>query len=345
MVVTRTRIAPLTPARIADDPAARAELTRRGVLMGAMAAGLLTLLPHAEAGAQATPSASPTTSFPKTIRHEMGETVIPTKPTRIVAASDFNDLDYLLALGVEPVLFGFTNAWDSGSMPWQTVTADLPSFDATGDLDLEAIAGASPDLIVATPTILDAYPTLSEIAPTVVLGWNTAWRDGIRLIASALGLESVAETRIAEADAQLAEVKAQLAPIADRTLMVAFTYADTFYIWGDEPSGSKLFKELGLNFIGGEEPSLTSASLEQVNLVAEAEILLSVASDPAGIAEQEASPLFQSLPAVKNGGYGVLTVIQGRAISDSLSPISIPWIMPQFVELMLALAAGEGKRL
>ena len=34
------------------------------------------------------------------------------------------------------------------------------------------------------------------------------------------------------------------------------------------------------------------------------EILLSVDSDPAGIALQEASPLFQTLPAVKRGGYG-----------------------------------------
>lgn len=274
----------------------------------------------------------------------MGETVIPAKPLRVVATSDFMDLDYLLTLGVEPVLFGFTNAWESGSMPWQK-TASLTSFDAATELDLEAIVSAKPDVIVATPIIQEAYPVLSDIAPTVVFGWDTDWREGIQTMATVLGLEAVAEERIAEADILIAAAREQLKPVAAKSLMVAFEYKETFYIWGLETAGSRLYRELGLNFVGGSEPSLLAASLEQVNLVTEAEILLSVASDPEGIAVQEASPLFQGLPAVQNGGYDVLTVIQARALGDGLSPISLPWVMPQFVELMLRLGEGGGKML
>lgn len=320
-------------------------LTRRKAISRSAGVAFLAAMPGGLRAADATPSASPAGTFPRTVSHEMGETVIPAKPVRIVAASDFMDLDYLLVLGVEPVLYGFTNAWDSGSMPWQTAATDLPSFDANADLDLEAIAAARPDLIVATPMIQDAYPTLSDIAPTVVFGWDTDWRVGLRLMATALGLETVAEARIAEADALIADARTQLAPVAAKPMMVAFEYGETFYIWGDEPAGAKFFRELGLNFVGGSEPSLLAASLEQVKLVAGAEILLSVASDPEGIAVQEASPLFRSLPAVQNGGYEVLTVIQARALGDGLSPLSLPWVMPQFVELMLRLGEGGGKTL
>ncbi|MGC4108126.1 MAG: ABC transporter substrate-binding protein [Thermomicrobiales bacterium] len=319
-------------------------LTRRRAIAYGAAAALLASVPGGVRGADATPSASPVGAYPRTIIHEMGETVIPAQPVRIVAASDFMDLDYLLTLGVEPVLYGFTNAWDSGSMPWQA-TADLPSFDAASELDLEAIAAAKPDLIVATPMIQDAYPVLSDIAPTVVFGWDTDWRVGIQLMATALGLESVAEQQIAAADEVIGAAREQLAPVAGKSMMVAFEYGETFYIWGSETAGSKLFVELGLNFVGGSEPSLLAASLEQVNLVADAEILLSVASDPEGIAVQEASPLFQNLPAVQNGGYDVLTVIQARALGDGLSPLSLPWVIPQFVELMLRLGDGGGRTL
>ncbi|HWK80221.1 MAG TPA: hypothetical protein VNP95_05620, partial [Thermomicrobiales bacterium] len=125
-------------------------LTRRKAISYGAAAALLATVPGGARAADATPSASPVGAYPRTIVHEMGETVIPAQPVRIVATSDFMDLDYLLTLGVDPVLYGFTNAWESGSMPWQE-TAGLPSFDAATDLDLEAIVAAKPDLIVATP--------------------------------------------------------------------------------------------------------------------------------------------------------------------------------------------------
>ena len=154
----------------------------------------------------------------------LGETTIPARPERIVAGTDFVDLDYLLTLGIDPVLFGFSNAWESGAMPWQSAAADLPTFDASADLDLEAIAAAHPDLILTMP------------------------------------------------------------------MMVGFQYGDAFYIWGEESGGGAIFQELGLDFIGGADPVLQQTSLEQVSLLAPAEILLSVDSDPAGIALQEASP-------------------------------------------------------
>jgi iron complex transport system substrate-binding protein len=320
-------------------------ISRRRMLAagsGIVLAGLCARRANAAAG---TPVSSPAADFPRTIAHAMGETIVPARPERVACTGDFIDLDFLLALDIEPVLYGFTNAWSSGAMPWQTAAADLPSFDAAGELDLEAIVIAHPDLIVAMPSDGAGYERLSEIAPTIVLGWDTEWRSGLRTVADALGLEHVADARIATAESLIAEGRRTLEPISTKRLMVGFQYGDTFYIWGDQTPAAKLFIELGLNVVGGPEPILTATSLEQVILLEDAEILLSVASDPEGIAMQEASPLFRSLPAVQNGGYEVLTVVQARALGDGLSPISMPWVMPRFIELMTRVAGGGGKRL
>ncbi|MFT4038814.1 MAG: ABC transporter substrate-binding protein [Thermomicrobiales bacterium] len=321
----------------------RGRLTRRRAMLSlaGFGAGILTA-PRA-ARAQSTPAAA---IWPVTITHAMGETTIPERPERIVAAGDFVDLDYLLTLGLEPVLYGFTNAWESGAMPWQGAAADIPTFDATADLDLEAIAAARPDLIVTMPMYVDDwYDTLNAIAPTVVIDWDDPWRDALRMLARVTGENERAEAEIARADELIAHAASQLTDAEGMPLMVGFQYGDSFYIWGAEGSGPKLFQDLGLEFVGGEDPVLTQASPEQVALLNPAELLLSVDSDPAAITLQEASPLFQALPAVKRGGYGVLSVQQSRAMADGASPLSLEWALPGFVELIQHLAAGEGKRL
>ncbi|CAN5679999.1 iron-siderophore ABC transporter substrate-binding protein [soil metagenome] len=326
-------------------PESNMTVTRRKLIIGGAALGMSALLPQKSSASQDQAGASPVAGFPRTLAHFLGETTIPSPPARVVSVSDFVDLDYPLALGVKPVLYGFTNAWNGGTMPWQTDAIDLPMVDKPGEPDLEAIAAAKPDLIFGMETIEPAYEHLSAIAPTIAFRRGAPWRDGLRLAASALGLESLAEERIAETDSLLAATKETLAPIAGKQLMVGVTNLGIFYVWGDQTSAASVFKDLGLNFVGGTEPSLTPLSLEQVNVLESADIILSVNADPIGIETQEASPLFQSLPAVQNGGYDVLSVVQGRALGDGPSPLSLPWILPQFVEVMQRLARGEGKQL
>lgn len=319
--------------------------TRRGMLRGSLATALL--FAHGQR-VHATPVAGTPVgdAFPVTLAHAAGEATIPARPQRVVAASDFIDLDYLLSLHVQPVLYGFSNAWESGVMPWQSAAEGVPTFDASGDPDFEAIAAAQPDLIVTMPLYVEnGYDILSEIAPTIVLDWSTLWRDGLRLVARAVGRSPEAEASIRETERLIAAVKQQLEPISNKRLMVGFEYFDSFFIWGTEGGGPQFFRELGLNVLGGPDPILAEISLEQLDLLKPAEILLSVASDPAGIAAQEENPLFRALPAVQEGGYGVLSVIEARAVSDGLSPISIAWGLPTFVKLLETLAAGKGKRL
>lgn len=289
--------------------------------------------------------ASPVAEFPRTITHVLGETVVPAAPRRVVSVSDFNDLDYVGVLGVAPVLYGFTNAWDSGNMPWQAFAKDVPFYDASVEFDLERITAAQPDLIVGMAYVEEVYDKLSQIAPTIVLGWDTPPDEGLRMVGSALGRDAEAETQISLIDTMLAEAREQLAPAAGKTVRVGFQYGDTFYVWGPEALGSQTLARLGLTFLGGDDPVLAASSLERVNELGDADMLISMNSDPAAIAVQEESPLFQSLPVVKNGGYGVLSVIEGRAIGDGLSPLSLEWVLPQLIEFLTKLANGEGKQL
>lgn len=323
-------------------------VSRRRAVHGLVGASLGLIAGPRVTLAQATPPAATAASgaFPVTLTHAQGETTIPARPVRIVTTTDFADLDFLLTLGVAPVLYGFSNSWESGAMPWQPGTEDLPHIDFTGELDFEAIVAAQPDLITTTPQYVENwYERLSEIAPTIALDWDTPWRDGLRLVASAVGEQARAEQEIAATEALMAAAKAELAPAAGLPLMVGFQYDDVAYIWGSESPGGRFFQDLGLNFVGGDEPSVQQISLEQLSLLTPADILLSVASDPPAIASQEANPLFLTLPAVKRRGYGVLSVLQSRAIADEINPLSIAWVLPDLVALVLQLAAGEGPKL
>ena len=326
-------------------------ITRRHAMQGVTGVSLGLFVRPRSSSAQATPeSATPTSSgFPVTLTHVEGETTIPARPERIVTTTDFADLDFLLTLGVDPVLYGFTNSWESGPLPWQADAADLPHIDWDGELDFEAIVAAQPDLIVTTPQYVDNwYARLSEIAPTVVLDWNTPWRDGLRLVARAVGEEARAGQEIAATEKLLAAAREQVKSAAGMPLMVGFQYDDVAYIWGPESTGAIFFQDLGLDFVGladAEDPTVQQISLELFSLMAPAEILLSVASDPPAIESQEQNPLFLTLPAVKRGGYGVLSILQSRAIADEINPRSIAWVLPDIVTLINQVAAGEGKKL
>jgi iron complex transport system substrate-binding protein len=306
------------------------------------------LLAGARTGlAQATPpDATPLNGgFPVTITHIAGETTIPALPERIVAATDFLDLDTLLTLSIAPMTFGKVDPL-SDLLPWQGAATGIPTYEAATEIDLEAIAAANPDLIVTMPRYFDNwFETLSAIAPTIVIDWEDPWRDALGMVGLATGRGERANQETARADALIEQAREDLAPAARMPLMVGFMYATEFWIWGEDMSAGQLFRELGLDVRGGEDPVMTVTSLEQLSLLNPAEILLSVLTDPAAIELQEASPLFQSLPAVRRGGYGLLTVEQTSALADSVSPLSLEWALPDFVALILELAAGEGKQL
>ncbi|WP_308125234.1 ABC transporter substrate-binding protein [Rhodococcus sp. MH15] len=318
------------------------QLSRRGFFgVGALAAAAIL------AGCSTTSDASDAGEQREVI-NALGTTTISGKPERIVVASDFTDLEFLLSLGVHPVAYGNTGSWDRGSLPWQSTAgiADLESFGTTGEINPEIIARYSPDLIIGMKTYLEpAAERLSQIAPVIALDWTTSWRDGVAMVGQAAFVDEAAAAAIARTDALISDTAASLNGLGGKTIMIGSMYGDQLYVQGDASAPGVLLRELGLDYRGYNAEQMTALSMEQAEVLAPADILLSLASDQEATTRLENFAVFQNLPAVKARSYAPVELLLSNAFVDNFGPLSAPYALPQLAGVLTGLAAGQGKQL
>ncbi|MDF2705612.1 MAG: transporter substrate-binding protein [Nonomuraea muscovyensis] len=188
-------------------------------LVGAMA--LLAGLAACGSTDSGTPAAGQATADQggqpfRTIKHAMGETVIPTQPKRVVAL-DQSFVDAVLTL--ETPVVGYTT--------YRSIEDKLPDYLGTvaaehgkeatpvGTLEepsLEKIAALKPDLIVSAKVRHEAlYDKLAKIAPTVFSETTGAiWKENLRLVGQSLGKEDLADTRLKEFEDRAAKIGAAI---------------------------------------------------------------------------------------------------------------------------------------
>ena len=107
-------------------------------------------------------------------RHVHGSTEVTAAP-RAVAALGPGDADAVLSLGVQPVAMTAPN----GQLPGWEQSAVTGEPSVLSAIDTNAVAAASPDIIIATGDIDDAtFRKLAEIAPTVTRPVDKATRAG-----------------------------------------------------------------------------------------------------------------------------------------------------------------------
>ena len=161
----------------------------------ALAGAALTACSNAATASAENPNytTEPSDSFPVTIEHEYGETIIPSEPQRIVVVG-LTEQDILLELGVTPIA---TTEWYGEQpyavWPWATDLlgdAEPTVLTTTDGFEYEKIASLRPDLIIGTNAGMteENYGKLAEIAPTVTneegAGLYFAdWRDQTRMVA------------------------------------------------------------------------------------------------------------------------------------------------------------------
>ena len=140
------------------------ETTIRARVMRGLAAAMLCMV--------ASLALADPTSFPMTVEHSLGETVIPERPQR-VAVLDMNELDFLDQLGV-PV----------AGAPKDFVPHFLSRYKTDGDVmdlgfivkpNLEKLYALHPDLVLMTALQADRYKEISEFAPVVL--FDVDYRD------------------------------------------------------------------------------------------------------------------------------------------------------------------------
>ncbi|WP_167957842.1 iron-siderophore ABC transporter substrate-binding protein [Anaerosporobacter faecicola] len=295
------------------------------------------------------------TTYPMTIEHAFGETVLEKEPERIVTIA-WGNQDVPLALGVVPVgmskaNYGVTD--DSGLLPWTAeklteLGVESPVlFDDTDSLDFEAISDAKPDVILAAYSGItqEDYDLLSQIAPVVAYqtnAWQTKWREQIQLDAKGMGKEEEGNALVASLDELIAEKASAYTQLEGKT--AAFFYfnpADLgkFYIYLPTDPRAAYLTDLGLAFpesvykIAESSDSFSvELSAENLDLLSDVDVMV-VYGDQTLLEAMQADPLVGTVPAVKNGA--VALVEDGTALAASCTPSALS--IPSTIDTYLAL--------
>ncbi|QQM43654.1 ABC transporter substrate-binding protein [Streptomyces liliifuscus] len=161
--------------------------------------------------------------FPRTIEHAMGETELKARPERVVVL-DVGELDNVVSLGVKPV--GWAPTEGSAGIPsYLKKDAGSPKDVGTiNALNLEAIAGLKPDLILGSELrAAKLYPQLSKIAPTVFsIRPGFTWKENYLLNAAALDRTAEARTQLAAYEKKAKALGDELGPDKPTVTMLRY---------------------------------------------------------------------------------------------------------------------------
>lgn len=290
------------------------------------------------------------------IEHALGTTEIPENPERIATVNWANH-EVPLALGVVPVGMAAANFGDddgNGLLPWveerlDELGGETPVlFDETDGIDFEAVADTDPDVILASYSGLtqEDYDTLSEIAPTVAYpeaAWSTSWRDVIRYNAKGMGMEQEGDELVADLESEIQKTAAAHPALEGKTAMFV-THVDTsdlstvnFYTSND--TRAAFFEDLGL-----ETPAAVaeaseagefsgSVSAEQVDVFDDVDLIVTY-GDQELVDTLQADPLLSQMPAIKNNAIVFLDGEGPLGTAANPTPLSISWVLEDYVSLM-----------
>lgn len=309
-------------------------------------------------------AATAAVTYPITVDHAYGQTVIESQPERIATVAWANH-EVPLALGIVPV--GMSKAtWgdddEDGVLPWvedrlAELGADTPVlFDETDGIDAEAVADTQPDVILASYSGItqEEYDTLSKIAPVVAypdIAWGTSVQDMILVNSLAMGRPAEGEQLVADLEAQVAAALSEHPELADQRIMFSYIDpADTsqigFYTTHDTRPG--FLMELGMpvpqvvtDMSAETDAFYTTISAEQADLLDDVDILVTYGEGYDETLESlRSDALLATIPAIERGSIVVLENSTPLAASANPSPLSIGWGIDDYFALIAAAAAA-----
>ncbi|MFN3320397.1 MAG: iron-siderophore ABC transporter substrate-binding protein [Allorhizobium sp.] len=304
-------------------------------------------------------SAEDKPAFPVEITHAFGTTVISEKPVRVATVAWANH-EVPLALGIVPVGMAAANFGDDdgdGILPWvaerlKELGTETPAlFDEGDGIDFEAVAATEPDVILAAYSGLSQaeYDTLSQIAPVVAYPrapWSTDWRETIRMNSAGLGMSGEGEALITNIEGEIAAEVAKYPELKGKTAMFV-THLDAsdlslvnFYTTQD--TRVRFFQDLGLAMPKSVTRASStgsfagSISAERVDDFDDVDILVTY-GDRTLLEAMKANPLLAHMPAVRREAI----VLLGRdpvGTAANPTPLSVTWVLPDYVRLLAEAA-------
>ncbi|MEV0635378.1 iron-siderophore ABC transporter substrate-binding protein [Streptomyces sp. NPDC050619] len=287
------------------------------------AAGSRNPVMGASAGATQGPSAAPSVladgmgadpdtdgTFPRTVTHFKGRTTIEAEPEKIAVLST-GQLDDLLSLGIVPT--ATTRADNAGLVPdyladaFPKDKAGLAGMTDAGTRqapNLESLAAAKPDLILANDSLGDLYPKLSKIAPTVITAGNGInWKRDLLLVGEAVGKGAAAQGLL-DGIVEDAQAKGKALAGDPAVSMVRFT-PDRTRMFGVSSFTGSIAVDMGLQRPKSQQFNAISEDIgpESVDTADGDWIFYSVQGDAGktDAASVVAGPLWKSMKAVEAG--------------------------------------------
>ncbi|MFD4029033.1 ABC transporter substrate-binding protein [Streptomyces sp. NPDC058637] len=250
--------------------------------------------------------------FPRTLTHAMGSTEIKAAPRRVVVL-DVGEFDNVVSLGVKPV--GYAPSEGDAAIPsYLAKDAGEPKNVGTiNSLNLEAIAGLKPDLILGSQLrAADKYDELSKIAPTVFsIRPGFTWKENYLLNAAALDRTARAETALDAYEAKAKKLGEDIGPDKPTISMVRYL-PDRIRLYAKASFIGTILQDAGLPRPGNQRIDDLAAEISPENIdEADADwIFTGVYGDPKATERDtaRANPLWKNLKAVKAG--------QAKDVSD-----------------------------
>jgi len=298
----------------------------------------------------------PSDSFPLTVEHQFGETVVDSEPQRVVVVG-LTEQDILLELGVTPIA---TTEWygeqPNAVWPWATALlgdAEPVVLDTVDGFQYEKIASLKPDLIVGTNAGLteETYGKLSDIAPTVASidgseQYFSSWQDQTRQVSAALGRSAEGEELIDGVAAAYEEASAQHPEFAGLTATFSqgTPYEGNLWVYPDGVN-TDFLTDLGFTMTPGLEDyapnpgEQAQISPENIGLI-DADVIVFATENPEGVDEVLQFGTTSSLSAV-TGNRAVYTdgVLAGAIYF--LTPLSQKYVIEKLVPRLADAVNGQ----
>ncbi|GAA1796649.1 iron-siderophore ABC transporter substrate-binding protein [Brevibacterium celere] len=260
-------------------------------------------------------------SFPVTVDHAYGSTVIEEQPTRVLTLG-LSDQDPLLALGVAPIAVApWWGEYEFATWPWaQDELGDAEPTVLNGGVrdeanpPVEEIASLEPDLIISlyNGTTEEQYEQLSEIAPVVVpdeeyTNFRITWQEATRATGEALGREDEALALVAELEGSFAAAREDNPEFAGREAVVAerFNEGETVVRTGNDVR-AQFFSQLGFTVPGQiadftpNEAGEVYVPDERMDELSTDLLVWNVGFSPEARATVEGMSLYSDLPVVRD---------------------------------------------
>jgi iron complex transport system substrate-binding protein len=294
-------------------------------------------------------------TYPITIKHAFGTTVLEKKPERVATVAWANH-EVPLALGIVPIGMARANFGDDdgdGILPWvaarlDELKAEKPVlFDEGDGIDFEAVAATRPDVILAAYSGLSQadYDTLSAIAPVIAYPqapWSTDWRETIRLNSAGLGMAADGEALIASIEADIAQTLGGHPELKGKSAMFITHLSSwdlstvNFYTTND--TRVRFFADLGLaspkSVVQASQPGKFSGSVsaEEIDAFDDVDILVTY-GDGMLFDALKTNALMLHMPAVARES---IVMLGNNAVGNAANPtpLSISWVLKDYVKLL-----------